>query len=103
MPKTYDENVRKARALAQGVENNMDAVKNLGITALQIKSMIDLANDTAAKSAEVDELRKIVAQKSSIAHLSLEQLNAQIKSIKKVIKDNFSQPEWIKFGIEDKR
>lgn len=103
MPKTYDENVRKARALAQGVENNMDAVKNLGITALQIKSMIDLANDTAAKSAEVDELRKIVAEKSAIAQLSLEQLNTQIKSIKKVIKDNFSQPEWIKFGIEDKR
>lgn len=103
MSKTYDENVRKARALAQGIENNIDAVKNLGITDALIKSMLEIANDTAIKSAEVDELRKIVTQKSSIAHLSLEQLNAQIKSIKKVIKDNFSQPEWIKFGIEDKR
>lgn len=103
MSKTYDENVRKARALAQGIENNIDAVKNLGITTDQIKSMLEVANNTAEKSAEVDELRKIVAEKSSIAHLSLEQLNAQVKNLKKIIKDNFSQPEWSKFGIEDKR
>lgn len=103
MSKTYDENVRKAIALANGVKNNISDVEKYGITTQQLDQLIAIANETASKSAEVDELRKIVSEKSSVAHQSLEQLTSSMRDIKKVIKTNYEQPQWLKFGIEDKR
>lgn len=103
MSKTYDENVRKAIALANGVRNNIDDAKKHGITIEQLDQLTAIANETAEKSTEVDNLRKIVAEKSSVAHQSLETLTSAMKDIKKVIKTNYEQPQWLKFGIEDKR
>ena len=103
MSKTYDENVRKAIALANGVKINISDVEKYGITTQQLDQLIAIANETASKSAEVDELRKSVSEKSSVAHQSLEQLTSSMRDIKKVIKTNYEQPHWLKFGIEDKR
>ena len=103
MSKTYDENVRKAIALANGVKNNISDVEKYGINTQQLDQLITIANETAEKSTEVDNLRKIVAEKSSSAHQSLENLTSAMRDIKKVIKTNYEQPQWLKFGIEDKR
>ncbi len=103
MSKTYDENVRKAIALANGVKSNIDDAKKYGITIEQLDQLIAIANETAEKSTEAENLRKIVAEKSSSAHQSLENLTSAMRDIKNVIKTNYEQPQWLKFGIEDKR
>lgn len=103
MSKVYDENVRKALTVAEGVRRNLEVLSQYGITKQQIDALVAVANDTGAKSAEVDELRKIVAEKASIARVSLESLTVGLREIKQVIKRNFEQPKWIDFGIEDKR
>ncbi|MBQ8773369.1 MAG: hypothetical protein IJZ17_02700 [Muribaculaceae bacterium] len=103
MSKVYDENVRKALAVAEGVRRNLEVLSQYGITEQQVDALIAVANDTGAKSAEVDELRKIVAEKASVARVSLDSLTVGLREIKQVIKRNFEQPKWIDFGIEDKR
>lgn len=103
MSKVYDENVRKALAVAEGVRRNLEVLSQYGITEQQVDALIAVANDTGAKSAEVDELRKIVAEKASVARVSLDNLTVGLREIKQVIKRNFEQPKWIDFGIEDKR
>lgn len=103
MSKTYDEAVRKAQALAQGVRNNLEKATALGITPEQIDRLLAIAEETSAKSREVDELRSIVAQKSSEARQSLDNLTDIIRPIKKAIKTSIDQPSWLTFGIEDKR
>ncbi len=103
MSKVYDENVRKALTVAEGVRRNLEVLSQYGITEQQIDALVAVANDTGAKSAEVDELRKIVAEKASVARVSLDSLTVGLREIKQVIKRNFEQPKWIDFGIEDKR
>lgn len=103
MSKTYDENVRKARAIADGIGRNLSKLKSYGISQSTIDALIEAANDTATKGTEVDELRKLVNEKASSARAALLNLTDRVRDVKQIIKRNFEQSKWLDFGIEDKR
>lgn len=103
MSKTYSDQVDKATALAEGVRKNFELVKDKGITIADIELLEKQAKEVSEASAEVDELRAILSQKSAIAQKKLAEVKNQMLSVKHVIKQNFDQLKWQKFGIPDKR
>ena len=103
MSKTYDENVRKARMIADGIAKHLDELTAYGVNKDAIESLAASADDVAAKSTEVDELRKVVNEKAAIARAALLDLTDRMRDVKSVVKKNFDQSRWIDFGIEDKR
>lgn len=103
MAKIYEEAVRKARLLADGLTNNFGEVENYGINNQRIEVLKALADDAAEKNKELDELRALVSEKTKNARDILDELNATIKEMKMAVKPHFDQERWIRFGIEDKK
>lgn len=103
MAKIYDEAVRKAHLLADGLTNNLGEVENHGINNMKIEALKALAADAAEKNRELDELRALVSEKTKNARIVLDELNATIKEMKTAVKPHFPQERWIRFGIEDKK
>ncbi len=103
MSKVYTEKVAKAQSLAEGLKRNFERVKDFGITDEQIAKLIELANETAVMSEELDGLREVVKVKASAANAKLTELTDCLRDAKQVVKINFEQLSWNDFGIEDKR
>ena len=103
MAKIYEEAVRKALLLAEGLENNLGEVKDYGINNDKIEALKALADDANKKNKELDELRALASEKTKNARIILDELNAITKELKMSVKPHFDQERWIRFGIEDKK
>lgn len=103
MAKIYEEAVRKARLLAEGLTNNIEELAKHGVSKEQIASLQALANDADAKNKELDELRSVVTVKTKDAREVLAELNTLIKDLKTSVKPHYEQERWKWFGIEDKK
>ena len=103
MAKTYDEAVRKARLLADGLSSNIDKVGEYGIAKEDVDSLLALADDGAVKSKELDELRALLTEKTAVARAVFTEINMRTKSLKLMVKPNVLPEFWINYGIEDKR
>ena len=64
MAKIYEEAVRKARLLAEGLTNNIEEVAKHGVSKVQIDTLVAIADDADAKNKELDELRSVVTLKT---------------------------------------
>lgn len=64
MAKIYDEAVRKARLLADGLANNIEEVKGYGIGSEKIEALRAIADDAEERNKELDELRALVSEKT---------------------------------------
>ncbi|MBQ8805143.1 MAG: hypothetical protein IJZ68_01560 [Bacteroidaceae bacterium] len=103
MAKIYEEAVRKARLLAEGLTNNIEEVTKHGVSKGQIDALVAIADDADAMNKELDELRAIVSSKTKAARDVLTELNAKIKDLKTAVKPHYDQDRWKWFGIEDKK
>ena len=103
MAKIYEEAVRKARLLAEGLTNNIEEVAKQGDSKVQIDTLVAIADDADAKNKELDELRSVVTLKTKEARDVLAELNAKIKDLKTAVKPHYDQDRWKWFGIEDKK
>jgi hypothetical protein len=103
MSKTYSEQVEKAVMLAEGVKNNFNLVKDKGISMDDIELLLKQAKEVKEASEEVDELRANLSAKSAVAQKKLADIKNQMLAVKRIIKMNFDQLKWQKFGIADKR
>lgn len=103
MAKIYEEAVRKARLLAEGLTNNIEEVAKHGVSKVQIDTLVAIADDADAKNKELDELRSVVTLKTKEARDVLAELNTTIKDLKTTVKPHYEQDRWKWFGIEDKK
>lgn len=103
MSKVYAEHVQKAQMLASGLRKNIEQVKGHGVTPEQLSQLEQKATVIARHSEELDELRKVVSEKASVASRELVELRADVQGLKQIVKRNFTQERWADFGILDKR
>lgn len=73
------------------------------MTPEQLSQLEQKAGVIAQHSEELDELRKIVSEKASVASRELVELRANVQELKQIVKRNFAQERWADFGILDKR
>jgi len=103
MSVTVTNEIKKAEVLASGLKSNLEEVKSIGITAEGIKKLENLSKVLLEKDAEAEELRRQVSAKSQENHQLLAELKNQMLELRRAVKSRYMQPDWIKYGVQDKR
>ena len=103
MSVTITKEIKKAEVLASGLKNHLNEVKQIGINAEGIKKLEEVLQALRQKDEEVDALRREVTIKGRENHELLAELKTQMFAYRKTVKQRFDQPDWIKYGVQDKR
>lgn len=103
MSVTVTNEIKKAEVLASGLKSHLDEVKQIGVTAEGIKKMEELSKALAKKDEEVEALRREANQKGRENRELLAELKSQMLTYRKAVKQRYMQPEWLKYGVQDKR
>ena len=103
MSVTVTNEIKKAEVLASGLKSHLDEVKQIGVTAEGIKKMEELCKELAKKDEEVEALRREANQKGRENRELLAELKSQMLTYRKAVKQRYMQPEWLKYGVQDKR
>jgi len=95
--------IDKAEALVNGLRKNLDEVKPLNVTAAGVNKLEAAYKELKQKDSEVDALRRQLTVKVRENNELLAALKAQMLDYRKTIKGHYEQPQWIRFGVQDKR
>lgn len=103
MSVTVQNEIKKAEVLAEGLKKHLEEVKQLGINADGIQKMEELCKKLIKKDEEVDAIRREATIKSHENRVLLADLKSQMLTFRKTVKQRYMQPDWIKYGVQDKR
>lgn len=103
MSKVYLEQIEKTEQLLEGLKNNINLVKDKGLDKDFIRKLEADKDQAIIYNSENDKLRAELKAKAHRANQKLEEIKAQVKEAKRVIKQDFPQERWQYFGISDKR
>ena len=103
MSKTVQEQVKKGKLLVSGLRNNIEEMKSRNINSEILNRLEELCQTTEKEGGAQDELKEMYHKKTVEVSALMLELKNSINDIKKSIKPYYPQPEWIKFGIEDKK
>lgn len=95
--------IDKAKVLVDGMRKNLDKAKQLGIDAPALDRLEKAFTDLKIKDDELDALRRQATLKVKENNELLADLKEQMLSMRKAVKQNYPQQEWMSFGVQDKR
>jgi len=103
MSKTIDALIEKSKILIEGNEKNLNVLRDKGIDENAINSMKENLEKLAKASEECDAAYEVLSAKRSTMNAIMTQVKDEFYDKKKIIKNNFPQEQWIRFGVQDKR
>ena len=89
--------------LASGLKNHLNEVKQIGVNAEGIKKLEETLQSLRQKDEALDALRREVTLKGRENRELLAELKSQMLTYRKAVKQRYEQPDWIKYGVQDKR
>lgn len=95
--------IDKAKVLVDGMRKNLDKAKQLGIDAPALDRLEKAFTDLKIKDDELDALRRRATLKVKENNELLADMKQQMLSMRKAVKQNYPQQEWMSFGVQDKR
>ena len=95
--------IDKAKVLVDGMRKNLDKAKQLGIDAPALDRLEKAFTDLKIKDDELDALRRRATLKVKENNELLADMKEQMLSMRKAVKRNYPQQEWMSFGVQDKR
>ncbi len=95
--------IDKAKVLVDGMRKNLDKAKQLGIDAPALDRLEKAFTDLKIKDDELDALRRRATLKVKENNELLADMKEQMLSMRKAVKQNYPQQEWVSFGVQDKR
>lgn len=95
--------IDKAKVLVDGMRKNLDKAKQLGIDAPALDRLEKAFTDLKIKDDELDALRRRATLKVKENNELLADIKEQMLSMRKAVKQNYPQQEWMSFGVQDKR
>ena len=95
--------IDKAKVLVDGMRKNLDKAKELGIDAPALDRLEKAFTDLKIKDDELDALRRRATLKVKENNELLADMKEQMFSMRKAVKQNYPQQEWMSFGVQDKR
>ena len=95
--------IEKAEVLIEGLKKHLDEVKEIGIGADDLKELEAMHQALRAKDEETDKLRQQLNVLGREKNRMLAEMKAQMLVYRKAVKQRYSQPEWLKYGVQDKR
>lgn len=103
MSKVHLEQIEKTNLLLEGLKNNQSILKEKGINAGFIEKLESDNNLAIIYNDENDRLKADLKAKTVRANRKLDEIKSMVRDVKKIIKRDFPQEQWSKFGIMDKR
>lgn len=103
MSKTIELQIGKSQTLIEGLRKNLDELKERGICDADLCKMSEDLELLVKCNAECDALRVELSQKVKRMNAVLNDVKDSFAAKKKVIKLNYPQEEWVKYGVTDKR
>ena len=95
--------IDKAKVLVDGMRKNLYKAKQLGIDAPALDRLEKAFTDLKIKDDELDALRRRATLKVKENNELLADMKEQMLSMRKAVKQNYPQQEWMSFGVQDKR
>lgn len=103
MSKTFEDQVMKAKVLAEGMKANLKELAARGVNENALDSLITECIEAIKKSQEVDQLREEASQKLREANCVLSNIKDRYNAMRMIIKGHYPLEQWQKFGLTDKR
>ena len=103
MSVTITKEIEKAETLVTGLKKHLKEVEQIGISTDTIKKLEETMHDLRKKDDELDTLRREVTEKSRKNHELLTELKSLGLACRKAVKQRYEQPDWLKYGVQDKR
>lgn len=103
MNKTYADSIEKARSIANGIEKNASELSGKGYNTAFSKKLEELAARLTEEAEKSDKLNEAAAAQRQVCHETLDELKNTINEAKSGIKTRYLQPEWLRFGLVDKK
>ncbi|MBR1834902.1 MAG: hypothetical protein IJ785_05300 [Bacteroidales bacterium] len=95
--------IDKAKVLVDGMRKNLDKAKQLGIDSQTLNRLEKTFTVLKTKDDELDALRRQATLKVKENNELLADMKSQMLAVRKAVKENYPQQEWIDFGVQDKR
>lgn len=103
MSKTIQLQIDKSRTLIDGFRHHLAELTARGISEDDLRRMEKDLDELAKINEECDAIRADLSQKVKHMNGILADVKRSYVDKKKVIKVNFLQEEWMKYGVQDKR
>lgn len=103
MSKTFEDQANKAKTLAEEMKKHLNELSDCGVKQDVLDTLINTSEEAISKSQEVDKLREVVSTKLHEANEVLKVVKDQYNDLRSIIKNNYPQEKWSKFGLMDKR
>lgn len=103
MSKTIDLQIEKVNSLIKGLNNNAAEMAKHGITSNDIAEMVNLNGKLTEANKECDAIRAQLSEKVKAMNITLILVKKRFQEIKRMIKNNYPQEDWAKYGVMDKR
>ena len=103
MSKTFETNAEKALTMALSLKEHFNEVEHLGVSREVLNKLESNAKKAITMNKEVDALRETVSEKLHKANEKLSEVKDLAMNYRKIIKMNFPQEKWERYGIMDKR
>ena len=103
MSKVFETNALKGKSLAADMKKKLFELGKYGVTEQDLTAMENDADKAIEMIREVDRLREETSKKLQAANEQLYSVKERADKYRKIIKANYQQEEWEKFGLLDKR
>ena len=103
MSKTIDLQVEKSRVLIEGLRKNLAELADRGIRQDELDIMSAELDALAKANEECDTIREALTAKVKEVNTKLLVVKDKFAEKKKIIKNNYPQDEWARYGVMDKR
>lgn len=103
MSKTIETQIEKSYLLVNGLRNNIDALRDKGINEETLRDMENNLKSLEELNRQCDEMRARLKGKVRETNEVLNSTKQAYFDLKKIIKNNYLQEEWNRYGVMDKR
>lgn len=103
MTKTIDIQVEKSTRLIKALKANIAEFQDKGVSTDELDDMAENLRRLEESSKAADELRAKLSEQVKTTNNILSQCKEAYAQTKAVVRNNYPQEEWIKYGVTDKR
>ena len=103
MSKTIDLQIEKSRVLIEGLSKNIETLCDKGIVSDELQAMTADLERLKVANDECDKIREELSQKVKNMNAILSGVKEAFAEKKRIIKVNYPQEQWIRYGVQDKR
>lgn len=103
MSKIIDTQVEKARKIVEGLRNNQEALAAKGLSIDKLDELVKDADRVMEASAKTEAMRAECSAQVKRTNALLDELKRDYATFRNLIRNNYPQEEWIRFGLMDKR